>query len=179
MKFIETKLSGAYLIEIEPVEDERGSFARTYCKREFRAQGLETFFPQHSISHSVRKGTLRGLHFQKDPYEEVKLVSCVQGAVLDVIVDMRPASATRWNWFAAELSARNNRRLYIPRGFAHGFMTMQSDSIVSYMISEFYTPSAASGLRFDDPVLAIDWPQPPTSISARDTAWPLLHVEPA
>lgn len=179
MKFIETKLSGAHLIEIEPVEDERGSFARTYCKREFRAQGLETFFPQHSISHSRRKGTLRGLHFQKDPYEEVKLVSCTQGAVLDVIVDMRPASATRWQWVAVELSARNNRRLYIPRGFAHGFMTLQSDSIVSYMISEFYTPSAASGLRFDDPRLRIDWPQPPTSISARDMAWPLLHAEPA
>lgn len=175
MRFHDAGLAGAVLIEPEPIGDERGSFARIFCERAFAERGLETRFVQHSRSHSRHRHTLRGLHFQKPPHQEVKLVSCVGGAILDVIVDMRPASPTFRRWRAFELSAANGHELYIPKGFAHGFQALTDDAMVNYLISAFYEPSAASGLRHDDPALGIDWPAAPTVMSEKDRAWPLLQ----
>jgi dTDP-4-dehydrorhamnose 3,5-epimerase len=176
MHFTETGLKGAWLIETSPQVDSRGSFARTFCHREFSEHGLEVRFVQHSISHSVQRGTVRGMHFQQVPYGEVKLVSCIKGSILDVIVDMRQNSPTRLHWKAFELTADNGRELYIPKGFAHGFQTLEKDAIVQYRISEFYTPEAARGVRFDDPAMGIEWPLAPTVVSDKDRAWPLLHA---
>lgn len=177
MRFEQMQLKGAWIVDPVPAEDERGWFARTFCVREFADYGLETRFVQHSTSLSRRARTLRGLHFQEEPHGEVKIVSCAQGAIFDVIVDMRRSSLTRLQWTAVELSARNGRRLYIPKGFAHGFITLCDDVIVNYLISEFYEPAAARGLRYDDPVLAIEWPCQPAVISERDLAWPYLGPE--
>jgi dTDP-4-dehydrorhamnose 3,5-epimerase len=177
MRFEQMQLKGAWIVDPVPAEDERGWFARTFCVREFADLGLETRFVQHSTSLSRRARTLRGLHFQEEPHGEVKIVSCAHGAIFDVIVDMRPGSPTRMRWTAVELSARNGRRLYIPKGFAHGFITLSDNVIVNYLISEFYEPSAARGLRYDDPVLAIEWPCQPAVISERDLAWPYLEPE--
>lgn len=174
MRFIQTKLNGAWLVEPDPVVDERGSFARTFCEKEFENHGMETRFVQHSQSHSSRRGTLRGMHFQQAPYSEVKLVSCIAGAIYDVIVDMRPFSPTLHQWIGFELSPQNRRQVYVPEGFAHGFQTLSDDAVVSYMISQFYTPHASTGVKFDDPVFAIDWPLEPTAMSDRDREWPLL-----
>ncbi|MEF2551239.1 dTDP-4-dehydrorhamnose 3,5-epimerase [Aurantimonas sp. A2-1-M11] len=179
MQFTETVLDGAFIIEPVPVIDERGSFARTFCVETFEQRGLETRFVQHSRSHSIRKGTLRGLHFQADPHAEVKLVSCSAGAVWDVIVDMRPASPTYLRWLSVVLTPANQRQILIPKGFAHGFQTLTDDAVVQYQISEFYAPNAARGLRYDEPALGIIWPVPLTVISARDFAWPLLEEVPA
>nr|WP_099864982.1 dTDP-4-dehydrorhamnose 3,5-epimerase [Pararhizobium haloflavum] len=174
MRFRETRLEGAWLIEPTAALDDRGSFMRTYCEREFAEQGLETRFVQHSQSHSVRRGTLRGLHLQLPPHGEVKLVSCIRGTIIDIIVDLRSWSPTRYEWIGYELSAENRRQIYIPKGFAHGFQTVTDDAMVSYLISEFYVPDASVGLRYDDPLLAIDWPLPVGAISQRDQNWPLL-----
>jgi dTDP-4-dehydrorhamnose 3,5-epimerase len=174
VRFLETSLDDAWLVEIEPVSDARGFFARTFCVAEFAERRLETSFKQHSISHSERLHTIRGMHFQDPPHAEVKLVSCIAGAIYDVIVDIRPHSRTYLQWVGVELSASNRRQLYIPAGFAHGFQTLADDTMVNYLISEFYTPGAANGLRFDDPILAIDWPAPPRAMSDRDRQWPLL-----
>ncbi len=172
MRFHPTQLDGAWLIELTPVRDERGAFARTFCEREFAEHGLETRFVQHSQSANARQGTLRGLHFQKPPHGEVKLVRCLRGAIWDVIVDLRPASPTYLKWQAFELSADNGKQLYIPRGFAHGFQTLADDCDVFYLISEFYSPDAASGVRYDDPRFGIDWPAPVNVLSDRDRSWP-------
>jgi dTDP-4-dehydrorhamnose 3,5-epimerase len=172
MRFHPTRFADAWLIEMTPVKDERGAFARTFCAREFAAQGLETKFVQHSLSSNTRKGTLRGMHFQRAPHEEIKLVRCAKGAVWDVIIDLRPASPTHLQWQGFELSAANGMQLYIPHGFAHGFQTLEDDSEVFYLISEFYAPDAALGVRYDDPRFAIDWPLPVSVISERDRAWP-------
>jgi dTDP-4-dehydrorhamnose 3,5-epimerase len=174
MRFGMTGLEGAWLIDQEPARDERGAFARTFCVREFAAHGLETNFVQHSMSTSTRRHTLRGMHFQREPHAEVKLVSCVRGAIYDVIVDLRPQSPTRLKWQGFELTEANRTQLYIPKGFAHGFLTLEPDTVVSYLISEFYAPEAASGVRFDDPLLAIDWPAQPAVVSEKDRNWPLL-----
>jgi dTDP-4-dehydrorhamnose 3,5-epimerase len=174
MRFHETRLSGVLLIESEPLLDERGFFARTFCVAEFAERGLETTFVQHSMSLSKRRHTLRGLHFQTAPHVEAKLVSCISGTVFDVVVDIRPASPTWLQWQSFELSEENRRQLYIPKGFAHGFQTLTNDAVVNYLISEFHAAEAASGLRFDDPMLAIDWPAAPAAISDRDRRWPLL-----
>lgn len=179
MRFTETELKGAWLIEPEPAFDERGSFMRTFCEREFEAHGLAMRFVQHSQSHSIRKGTLRGMHMQLAPHQEVKLVSCIRGAILDVIIDMREASPTRRKWVAYELSPENRRQLYIPAGFAHGFQALTGDVVVSYLISEFYAPQVSVGFRHDDPAFAIDWPLEPVAVSERDLNWPLLAVETA
>jgi dTDP-4-dehydrorhamnose 3,5-epimerase len=176
LRFLETSLDGAWLVETEPVSDARGFFERTFCVAEFAERRLETSFVQHSMSHTERLHTVRGMHFQDPPHAEVKLVSCIAGALYDVIVDMRSHSRTYLHWVGFELSSSNRRQLYIPAGFAHGFQTLADDTRVSYLISEFYTPEAANGLRFDDPVLAIDWPAPPRAISDRDRQWPLLAV---
>jgi len=172
MLFRETGLAGVRLIELEPASDERGFFARTFCTREFAAQGLETGFPQHSVSYTARAGSVRGMHFQRPPHEEVKLLRCVRGGIHDVLIDLRPASPTYRRWEAYELTAQNRRQLYVPAGLAHGFQTLAPDTEVAYLISAFYVPEAAAGLRHDDPAFAVTWPLPVADVSAKDRAWP-------
>jgi dTDP-4-dehydrorhamnose 3,5-epimerase len=172
MRFEATGLPDAWTIIPEPVGDERGFFARTFCTRELGERGLETNFVQHSISASARKGTLRGMHFQKEPHGEVKIVTCLKGAILDVIVDLRPASGAFRRWQGFELTGENRHRLYIPKGFAHGFQALTDDVEVGYLISAFYEPTAASGVRHDDPAFGIAWPLPVTVMSDKDRAWP-------
>lgn len=172
MRFKATKLHGAWLVELDPVQDSRGHFARTFCVHEFRAQGLETEFVQHSMSYSSREGTVRGMHFQREPHAEVKLVRCLTGSIWDVIVDLRPDSPTFRRWSGFELSGENGSQLYIPKGFAHGFQALTDDVRVNYMISNFYVPTAASGVRYNDPAFNILWPLPISIISEKDLQWP-------
>lgn len=171
MLFTKTDLHGAWLVEPEPNRDSRGWFARTFCEREFGAQGLETRFPQHSTSQNVERGTLRGMHYQRAPHGEVKLVRCLKGAIWDVIIDLNPDSPTFKRWQGFELSAENMRQLYIPKGFAHGFQTLSDDCQIGYLISEFYAPDAATGVRWDDPAFGIEWPLPVTVMSDKDRGW--------
>jgi dTDP-4-dehydrorhamnose 3,5-epimerase len=172
MQFQPTTLKDAWLIDLEPARDERGFFARTFCVREFAARGLETSYPQHSISYSARRGTIRGMHYQREPHAEVKLVRCLAGKIWDVIVDIRPDSPTYRRWQAFELSAENHRQLYIPKGFAHSFQTLTDDVEVGYLISAYHVPEAASGVRYDDPAFRVEWPFPVTVISDKDRSWP-------
>jgi dTDP-4-dehydrorhamnose 3,5-epimerase len=167
-------LDGLWLIAPEPSRDQRGSFARTFCAREFGARGLATDFVQHSLSHSHRRHTLRGLHFQLPPHEEAKLVSCAHGALWDVAVDLRQGSPTRGRWFASELTAENGHQLYIPPGFAHGFQTLREETTTRYLISNYYAPASAGGVRYNDPDLGIAWPAKPSCIAEKDLLWPLL-----
>jgi len=171
MRFVETALRGAWLIDLTPAQDARGYFARSFCMREFADHGLETSFVQHSTSYSAKQGTLRGMHFQHPPHSEAKLVNCSKGAIWDVIIDLRPSSSTYRGWQGFRLTAENRRQLYIPKGFAHGFQTLCDETEVGYLISEFYMPSAAGGVRYDDPAFAIQWPLPVTVISEKDAAW--------
>jgi dTDP-4-dehydrorhamnose 3,5-epimerase len=176
MQFRKTQFDGAWLIEPEPARDERGLFARTFCARDFAARGLETNVAQCSTSFNIRKGTLRGLHYQAPPHAEAKLVRVTAGAIFDVIVDLRAGSATYGRWQGFELTAEGRRQLYIPKGFAHGFQTLRDGSEILYQIAEFYEPASARGLRWDDPDLAIRWPEPKGAIlSARDRAFPSLR----
>jgi dTDP-4-dehydrorhamnose 3,5-epimerase len=172
MKKIETGLHGLFVIEPDPSHDDRGFFTRTWCADTFAQWGLASHFNQSSVSFNLKQGTVRGMHFQADPHGEVKLVRCTQGAILDVVVDVRPNSPTRGQWFAAELNCANRHALYIPRGFAHGFQTLADETEVLYNIEGAYVASAASGFRFDDPSFAIDWPLAVTVISDRDQNWP-------
>ena len=172
MIFTPTRLRGAVLVDIERREDERGFFARTWCAREFAEHGLSTELAQCSLSYSARSGTVRGMHFQRPPHEEDKLVRCGRGRIWDVVIDLRPASPTFRQWQGFELSAANRRALYVPKGFAHGFQTLADDTEVAYQISAFYAPEAADGVRHDDPAFAIAWPRPVTALSPRDRAWP-------
>ena len=174
MRFETTGLDGAWLVHLEPRQDSRGFFARTFCVDEFRTHGLETEFPQHSISRSFVKGTVRGMHFQRAPHAEVKLVRCLSGAIWDVIIDMRQDSPTFRQWRAFELSDENGCQLYIPKGFAHGFQTLSDNVEVNYLISEFHVPDAATGVCHDDPAFGITWPLPVTTISEKDLLWPKL-----
>ena len=174
MKTIAATLPGACLIELEPRSDSRGSFSRTFCEREFAELGLESRFPQHSVSYSENVGTLRGMHFQRPPFDEVKVVRCLQGAIFDVIVDLRQDSPTYLRWQGFQLTAGDHRQLYIPSGFAHGFQTLTARAEVSYLISNWYEPSAATGVRYNDPAFAIDWPLAVSEISPKDATWPLL-----
>jgi dTDP-4-dehydrorhamnose 3,5-epimerase len=174
MQFTETELAGVWVIDPMPVVDSRGSFARVFCEREMADHGLATRFVQHSRSQSLRKGTLRGLHFQEQPYSEVKLVSCVRGTIFDVVVDLRPGSPTWHRWLSFELTPESMKQVYIPAGFAHGFQTLTDGVEISYMISQFYTPGASTGVRYDDPCFSIDWPLSPTVISEKDRTWPLV-----
>jgi dTDP-4-dehydrorhamnose 3,5-epimerase len=176
MRFETTGLNGAWLIQLEPTHDSRGFFARTFCADEFRAHGLETDFPQHSVSFSSRKGTVRGMHFQREPHSEVKLVRCLSGTIWDVIIDIRPQSPTFRQWHSFELSDQNGSQLYIPKGFAHGFQTLSDNAQVNYLISEAYAPASASGVRYDDPSFGIMWPLPVSAISEKDLLWPDLIV---
>ena len=178
MRFVETSIKDVWLVIPVPQSDQRGSFTRTFCAREFGVRGLATDFVQHSISHSWRRHTLRGLHFQLPPYEEAKLVGCARGGIWDVAADLRPDAPTSGQWFGAELTSTNGHRLYVPPGCAHGFQTLADDSITTYLISNFYQPSAGAGVRYDDPALAIRWPAEPSCISEKDLAWPpLAEVE--
>jgi dTDP-4-dehydrorhamnose 3,5-epimerase len=176
MVFTETRLAGAFIIEINPWEDERGFFARTWCQREFAAHGLKTEVRQCNISFNKEKGTLRGMHFQTKPHEEAKLVQCIRGAIYDVIIDLRPDSATFQQWLGVELSAQNRRQLYIPEGFAHGFQTLEDDTEVFYYMFEFYHPESARGVRWDDPVFGINWDKSlNVIISPRDRSYDFLE----
>jgi dTDP-4-dehydrorhamnose 3,5-epimerase len=172
MIFRELGLAGAYLIEIERHTDERGFFARTWCKREFANQNLETEYVQASISVNATRGTVRGLHYQCSPHWEVKVVQCIRGAIYDVIVDLRPGSETFRKCLGVTLSAASHDMLYIPAGFAHGFQTLEDDTEVSYLISAFYVAAAARGIRYDDPALGINWPMKVTRISEKDRGLP-------
>lgn len=177
MKFHPTPLAGAYTVELEKRGDERGFFARLFCEREFAAQGLETRFVQVNNSLSARKGTLRGLHYQLPPASEVKLVRAVKGALWDVIVDLRAGSPTFGRWFGAELNADNRLMMYVPRGFAHAFITLSDDVEAFYLVSDFYAPQAERGVRWNDPAVGIAWPIEPSEISDKDRAWPDLNAE--
>jgi len=172
MQFRSTKIDGLWIVEPERIDDMRGSFARTFCKQEFKISGLSTDFVQHSLSISKRRHTLRGLHFQTPPHQEVKLVSCVRGAIWDVAVDLRPQSPTYLEWVGAMLSADNGRQFYIPEGFAHGFQSLADDAAVSYLISAPYVATSSSGVRYDEPAIGISWPEEPSVISERDLGWP-------
>lgn len=172
MKFIRVPLQGACIIEIEPVADERGFFARTWDAQEFSSQGLNPNLAQCSVSFNKRRGTLRGMHYQEQPFAEAKLVRCCSGAIYDVIVDLRPASPTHRKWIAVELSAENHKMLYVPEGVAHGFQTLTDEVEVSYHISEVYKPQSARGVRWNDPLFAIDWPVSDPILSERDRTYP-------
>ena len=172
MVFRETALPGAYLIEPERLQDERGFFARVYCEREFEKRGLVSKFVQWSISRNPRKGTLRGMHYQVAPHEETKLIRCTAGAMYDVIIDLRKDSPTFRRWAATELSAENCLSLYVPAGFAHGFLTLHDATEVAYHISPFYQPEATRGVRWDDPAFRISWPGGEKILSERDRGYP-------
>jgi len=172
MIFIETKLRGAYIIDLQKLEDKRGFFARSFCQREFKAHGLNPDLVQCNVSYNTRKGTMRGMHYQAKPFEEAKLVRCTMGSIYDVIVDLRPDSSTFRGSVGLELSAHNRLALYVPEGFAHGFLTLEDGTEVFYQMSEFYAPDAARGFRFDDPTFAIDWPSEVHVISDRDRDYP-------
>jgi len=174
LKISETRLAGAYIIEPELLKDERGFFARTFCRGELQALNLESDIEQCSISFNAKKGTLRGLHYQITPHEEVKIVRCTMGAVFDVIVDLRPNSATFRRWTGVELSEENRQMVYVPRGFAHGFQTLRDDTELQYQISVGHAPASARGIRWDDPKLAIQWPLPVTRVSENDRSHPFL-----
>jgi dTDP-4-dehydrorhamnose 3,5-epimerase len=171
MIFIETKLKGVFIIEPERLEDERGFFARTWCQREFEAHGLNSRLVQCSISFNKKKGTLRGMHYQSAPYEEVRLVRCTMGAIYDVAVDLRRSSLTFKQWVATELTSENHLMLYIPEGFAHGFQTLEDDTEVFYQMSEFYHPECGKGVRWDDPAFGIEWPLATLTVSKRDRTY--------
>ena len=172
MKRERTSISGAFVIVPEPQVDERGSFARLWCRREFAAWGLTAEWAQISASQNRQVGTLRGMHYQAAPHAEIKLVRCTQGAIWDVLVDLRPDSSSFRRWHGVELSAVNRRALYVPAGVAHGFQVLQPDSEVLYHISEFYSAEASRGVRWDDPAFGIHWPLPAPILSPRDAAHP-------
>ena len=172
MRFHPLSIPGAWLIEPEPAADERGFFARTFCARQFADRGLEIAIVQCGVSFNLRRGTLRGMHYQAAPHEEAKLVRCTRGAVYDVIADLRPGSPSFKQWVSTELSADNRRVLYIPEGCAHGFQTLIDDAEVSYEISAFYYPESARGVRWDDPAFRFHWPLPVEAMSERDRLFP-------
>ena len=174
MRFTETRLKGAFIIEPERLEDERGFFARTFCQKEFEAHGLNPRLVQCNISYNKHKGTLRGIHYQVAPMAEAKLVRCTRGAFYDIIIDLRPESPTYCQWLAEELNAKNFKMIYIPEGFANGFQTLEDETEVFYQMSEFYSPEHARGVRWDDPVFGIEWPLNSKIISEKDKNYPLI-----
>jgi dTDP-4-dehydrorhamnose 3,5-epimerase len=176
MIFTETELSGAFIIDLERLCDERGFFARTWCEDEFAARGIALPPLQANMSSNPTKGTLRGMHYQLAPHEESKLVRCTRGAIYDVIVDMREDSPTFGEWLGVELTAENCRQLFVPGGFAHGFLTLEDNSDVAYQVSAKYTPGAERGLRWNDPAFAIKWPAEPQLVSAKDRSHPLFKL---
>jgi len=175
VRFLSTQLDGAWLVDLDSHEDDRGYFARTWCQKEFSEHGLNPRLVQTSVSFNRRRGTLRGMHYQISPHEEAKLVRCARGSIYDVIVDLRSDSSSSLQWQAFELSENNQRALYVPEGFAHGFLTLQDNSEIHYQMSEFYHPESAGGFHWNDPSLAIDWKFPIEIISKNDDNLP-LHV---
>lgn len=174
MQFTPTALEGAMIVDLQRLEDERGFFARSFCRREFDQLGMNSDVVQANVSFNVNKGTLRGMHYQVAPAPETKLVRCTRGSIIDVIVDMRESSPTYRQHIAVELTAENHRALFVPANFAHGFQTLEDNSEVMYLVSGFYTPECERGLRFNDPALNIQWPVPVEHMSDKDTQWPLL-----
>jgi dTDP-4-dehydrorhamnose 3,5-epimerase len=174
MRFVATPLEGAWIVQLQPHQDCRGLFARTYCAQEFGDQSLVNSFVQCNTSWNARKGTIRGLHYQRPPSSEVKLVRCTAGALLDVIADLRPTSPTYLGTYSVELTAANRLALYIPKLFAHGFQTLEDNTEVFYQMSEFYDPKLGRGLGYNDPKLGINWPLSVAAISDQDLSWPLL-----
>ena len=172
MIFTETKLKGAYIIDISRVSDERGFFGRAWCKKEFEAAGLNTDAVQANVSYNKYRGTIRGMHYQVAPFTESKTVRCTSGSIFDVIIDLRPDSPTFKQWVGVELTADSFRMLYVPDGFAHGFITLEDHSSVHYMVTEYYTPGAETGIRFDDPAFNIEWPMQPKVVSDKDKSHP-------
>lgn len=176
MRLIDQPLPGVLLIEVEPHGDERGFFARSFCREEFARFGIDREIVQGNISFSKKRGTLRGLHYQTGISAETKIVTCLTGAIFDVVLDLRPGSPGEGDWFGAELSAENGRVLVVPEGCAHGFLTLRPDSLVHYLVSQAYDPVAERGVRWNDPAFAIAWPSEPTTISERDRAHPLVDT---
>jgi dTDP-4-dehydrorhamnose 3,5-epimerase len=177
MIFTETKLKGAFVIDIEPREDERGFFARSWCEDEFKEHGLNPRLAQCNISFNKKRGTLRGMHYQIEPFPEAKVVRCTMGAIYDVILDLRPESPTFKQWFAVELTAENRRALYVPEGFAHGFQTLVDNTEVFYQMSEFHHPECARGVRWDDLAFGIEWPVAISRISKADEKYSLWSIQ--
>jgi len=175
MRFIETALAGAILIEPEPHQDDRGRFMRVWCAREFVEHGLDFLPVQANMGLSAQKGTVRGMHFQEAPALEAKLVRCTRGAIFDVVIDLRPESPSYGKWYGAELTAENGRMLYVPEHCAHGYQTLEQCTEMYYMTSQFYTPNAVRGVRFDDPAFSIQWPLAATVVSEQDRNWPLAE----
>lgn len=173
MIFTETRLKGAFIIEMEKLEDARGFFARAWCQKEFEAHGLNLHWVQANLVFSERRGTLRGLHYQIAPYEEAKLLWCIRGAIYDVIIDLRPESPTYKQWLGMEFAADNRKMLYVPEGFAHGYQTLVDNAEAFYPVSQFYSPEYERGIRWDDPAFGIEWPETETVIlSEKDRSWP-------
>ncbi|MEM1223320.1 MAG: dTDP-4-dehydrorhamnose 3,5-epimerase [Verrucomicrobiota bacterium] len=175
MKFSKTPLKDAWVIELEPKSDDRGYFARAFCKNEFDELGIESNVVQVNVSFNHKAGTLRGMHYQKEPAQETKIIRCTQGAIYDVIIDLRKDSPTYMQHFGIELSAQNMLKLFVPRGFGHGYLTLEDNTEARYMVSEFYTPELEAGVRYDDPVFGIEWPIPISVISEKDARWPLYN----
>jgi len=174
MRFTETKLKGAYIIEIDKIEDDRGFFGRSWCERELKEYNLKTNLVQSNISFNRKKGTLRGMHFQKNPYQETKLVRCTKGAVYDVIIDLRTNSKTYKQWFGVELNEKNHKMLYIPEDFAHGFITLKDNSELFYLVTQYYNKNYEAGVLWNDASIGIEWPIEVSEISDKDCNHPLL-----
>jgi dTDP-4-dehydrorhamnose 3,5-epimerase len=172
MQFYPTMFRDVWLVHLEPARDSRGYFARTFCVDEFASRELETNFPQHSISFTAYKGTVRGLHYQREPHSEAKVVRCLKGVIWDVLIDIRPESPTYLRWQQFELSSENGHQLYVPAGLAHGYQTLCDGVEVNYLISVPYAPQSACGIRYNDPTFGITWPLPVTEISEKDVHWP-------
>ncbi len=177
MIFTETPLKGAYIIELEQIEDDRGFFARSWCAREFAEHGLNPNLVQCNVSFNEKKGTLRGMHYQAAPHEEAKMVRCTKGSLYDVIVDLRKDSPTFKQWFSVDLTAENRKQLYIPEGFAHGFLTLEDGTEIFYQMSEFYHPESAKGVRWDDPAFGLTWPVQVATVSENDARFPGFDKE--
>ncbi len=178
MNFLETHLPGVFIVELDKIGDERGFFARAWCRREFQAHGLDGSIAQLNLSHNARRGTVRGMHYQVQPHAEAKVVRCIRGAIYDVVVDLRTDSVTYRKWLAVELSAGNRRMLHVPEGCGHGFQTLEDGTELLYQVTEFFAPGAERGVRYDDPAFQIDWPLPVTAISDKDASWPDFVPEP-
>jgi dTDP-4-dehydrorhamnose 3,5-epimerase len=179
MFFTETALPGAFIVDITPHKDNRGFFARTFCQNEFIAHGLRPVIAQANIAYNERKGTLRGMHFQCLPAPESKFVRCTRGAIIDIIVDLRPESPTYLQHICVELTADNQRALFVPERFAHGYQALEDKTETSYQMGEFYTPGSEGGLLYNDPLVGLSWPLPVTEISEKDRSWPLLEAQQA
>lgn len=173
MIFKETALKGSYIIELEKIEDSRGFFSRVWCKREFEEKGLDTYLAQSNLSFNNQAGTLRGMHYQVEPFQEIKLVRCTRGRIYDVIIDLRPGSETFKQWIAVELTEDNYKMLYIPKDFAHGYQTLENNSEIYYQVSQFYSPGSESAIRYNDPSFSIKWPLDVTVISDKDRSCPV------